>query len=121
MLLISPAATLDEITSLEDRGLINRTVPPDSDQGPVLADAIADDLGGAKGKVVDVAARADSYGEGLTSSFEQAWEEKGGEVGTEAMYEPGDEELRRRRRAARRRATPTRSSRSTSRPGSRAW
>ena len=88
VLLISPAATLDEITSLEDRGLINRTAPPDSAQGPVLADAIADDLGGAKGKVVDVAARADSYGEGLASSFEQAWEEKGGKVGAEAMYAP---------------------------------
>ena len=88
ILLISPAATLDEITNLEDRGLINRTVPPDSAQGPVLADGIADDLGGAKGKVVDVAARADGYGEGLASSFELAWEEKGGEIGTEVLYEP---------------------------------
>ncbi len=88
ILLISPAATLDEITNLEDRGLINRTVPPDSDQGPVIADAIADDLGGAKGKVVDVAARADGYGEGLANSFELAWEEKGGEIGTEVLYEP---------------------------------
>ena len=91
VLLISPAATLDEITSLEDRGLINRTVPPDSGQGPVIADAIADDLGGAKGKVVDVAARADGYGEGLANSFELAWEEKGGEIGTEGLYEPETE------------------------------
>ncbi len=88
VLLISPAATLDEITNLEDRGLINRTVPPDSDQGPVVAGAIADDLGGAKGKVVDVAARADGYGEGLANSFELSWEERGGEIGTKALYEP---------------------------------
>ena len=88
VLLISPAATLDEITSLEDRGLINRTVPADSDQGPVLADAIADDLGGAKDERVAVAARADGYGEGLAGSFERAWEAKGGEIGAEALYEP---------------------------------
>ena len=37
VLQISPASTSDEITGLDDDGLINRTAPPDSFQGPTLA------------------------------------------------------------------------------------
>ena len=36
VLLISPASTSDEITGLEDDGLVNRTSPPDAFQGPTL-------------------------------------------------------------------------------------
>ena len=42
VLLISPASTSDEITGLDDNGLVNRTAPPDSFQGPTLADLIAE-------------------------------------------------------------------------------
>src|SRR3989337_2411152 len=57
ILLISPASTSDEITGLDDNGLVNRTAPPDSFQGPTLANYVADELGGAEGKTVNIGAR----------------------------------------------------------------
>ena len=86
--LISPAATLDEISTFDDRGLVSRTVPPDSYQGAALAKAIGDDLDGAKGKTVSVAARADAYGQAIAAAFERAWEEEGGEIGERVVYPP---------------------------------
>lgn len=85
---ISPASTSDEITPLDDDGLINRTSPPDSFQGPTLADAIAKDLGDVQGKVVNIGARNDSYGTGLAGTFSDAWENLGGQVGQEVIYDP---------------------------------
>jgi ABC-type branched-subunit amino acid transport system substrate-binding protein len=86
---ISPASTSDEITGLDDPdGLINRTAPPDSFQGPTLADAIAEDLGGADGKTVNIGARNDSYGTGLAKTFSDAWEAQGGSIGQEVIYDP---------------------------------
>jgi ABC-type branched-subunit amino acid transport system substrate-binding protein len=86
---ISPASTSDEITSLDDNGLINRTSPPDSFQGPTLAAAMAKDFGGdVQGKVVNVGARNDSYGTGLAGTFGDAWEGLGGTVGQEVIYDP---------------------------------
>jgi ABC-type branched-subunit amino acid transport system substrate-binding protein len=88
VLQISPASTSDEITGLEDNGLMNRTAPPDSFQGPALADAIAKDLGGADGKTVNIGARNDSYGTGLVDTFSGAWESLGGTVGQTVVYDP---------------------------------
>ncbi len=88
VLQISPASTSDEITGLDDNGLVNRTAPPDSFQGPTLADAIAQDLGGAEGNTVNIGARNDSYGEGLAGTFGDAWEELGGSIGEEVIYDP---------------------------------
>jgi ABC-type branched-subunit amino acid transport system substrate-binding protein len=88
VLQISPASTSDEITELEDDGLVNRTAPPDRFQGPAVADAIEKDLGGAQGKTVNVGARNDAYGTGLAGTFERAWEEKGGRVGQKVIYDP---------------------------------
>ncbi len=88
VLQISPASTSDEITGLEDDGLVNRTVPPDSLQGPALADAIEDQIGGAEGKTVNIGARNDAYGTGLAEAFRGAWEEKGGTIGQEVVYDP---------------------------------
>jgi ABC-type branched-subunit amino acid transport system substrate-binding protein len=91
ILQISPASTADEITTLEDDGLLNRTSPPDSFQGPTLANYMDQELGGAEGLVVNVAGRNDAYGEGLTGTFIEAWEGLGGEVGLggEALlYDP---------------------------------
>jgi ABC-type branched-subunit amino acid transport system substrate-binding protein len=87
-LLISPASTSDEITGLDDDGLVNRTAPPDSFQGPTLADAISKDLGSAKGKTVNIGARNDAYGTGLADTFSAAWEDAGGKVGEEVIYDP---------------------------------
>jgi ABC-type branched-subunit amino acid transport system substrate-binding protein len=90
VLQISPASTSAEITGLEDNGLMNRTPPADNLQGPALATFIEKELGGAKGKVVSVAGRNDSYGEGLTGFFADAWEAKGGEIagGGPLLYDP---------------------------------
>jgi len=84
---ISPASTSDEITGLEDDGLINRTSPPDSFQGPTLAQYLSDELGGAEGLTVNVGARNDAYGTGLAETFSAAWEAAGGQVGEEVIYD----------------------------------
>jgi ABC-type branched-subunit amino acid transport system substrate-binding protein len=90
VLLISPASTSDEITPLSDDGLVNRTAPPDRFQGPTLAKFVAQSLGGAQGKVVSVSGRNDSYGEGLTRTFTDAWEAQGGKVTSDSpvLYDP---------------------------------
>jgi ABC-type branched-subunit amino acid transport system substrate-binding protein len=84
---ISPASTSDEITPLDDNGLLNRTAPPDSFQGPTLANAMEKDLGGAKGKTVNIGAQNDSYGTGLADSFSAAWEAKGGKIGQKVIFD----------------------------------
>lgn len=90
VLQISPASTSSEITPLEDNGLLNRTPPADNLQGPALADTIEQQLGGAEGKLVSVAGRNDSYGDGLGNSFIDAWEAKGGTVTGDSpiLYDP---------------------------------
>jgi branched-chain amino acid transport system substrate-binding protein len=88
VLQISPASTSDEITGLEDDGLMNRTSPPDRFQGPTLATAMEDALGGAQGKTVNIGARNDAYGTGLSDTFTAAWEEKGGRIGERVVYDP---------------------------------
>jgi branched-chain amino acid transport system substrate-binding protein len=88
VLQISPASTSAEITDLEDNGLMNRTPPADNLQGPALASFVEKSLGGAKGKTVAVAGRNDSYGEGLTGFFVDAWEAKGGKVTGPTLYDP---------------------------------
>jgi ABC-type branched-subunit amino acid transport system substrate-binding protein len=85
---ISPASTSDEITELQDDGLISRTTPPDSFQGPALAAAIEQDFGSAEGKVVNIGARNDAYGTGLADSFATEWEKRGGEIGGRVIYDP---------------------------------
>jgi ABC-type branched-subunit amino acid transport system substrate-binding protein len=88
ILLISPASTSDEIPGLEDDGLVNRTAPPDSFQGPTLAQYVDQELGGAQGKTVNIGARNDSYGNGLAETFTAGWEELGGTVGETVVYDP---------------------------------
>ena len=89
VLQISPASTSDEITGLNDPdGVMNRTAPPDSFQGPTLANFIEEELGSAEGTTVNVGARNDAYGTGLADTFSAAWEEKGGTIGEEVIYDP---------------------------------
>jgi ABC-type branched-subunit amino acid transport system substrate-binding protein len=87
VMVISPASTSDEITGLEDDGLVNRTAPPDSFQGPTLAQYLDGELGGAEGKTVNIGARNDSYGNGLAETFSAGWEELGGTVGETVIYD----------------------------------
>jgi ABC-type branched-subunit amino acid transport system substrate-binding protein len=85
---ISPASTSDEITGLDDNGLVNRTSPPDSFQGPTLAKTISDQIGGAQGKTVNIGARNDAYGTGLAGTFGDAWKSMGGSIGQQVIYDP---------------------------------
>src|SRR5918992_4440347 len=88
VLQISPASTSDEITTLDDPdGLMNRTSPPDSFQGPTLANYMEEALGGAEGVTVNVGARNDAYGTGLADTFGAAWQDKGGTIGEEVIYD----------------------------------
>jgi ABC-type branched-subunit amino acid transport system substrate-binding protein len=87
VVMISPASTSDEITGLDDNGLINRTAPPDSFQGPTLADYVDSQIGGAKGKTVNVGVRNDAYGTGLGDTFSEAWEGLGGKIGERVDYD----------------------------------
>jgi ABC-type branched-subunit amino acid transport system substrate-binding protein len=87
VLLISPASTSDEITGLDDNGLVNRTAPPDSFQGPTLADYVDSQIGGAKGKTVNVGVRNDAYGTGLGDTFSEAWQGLGGKIGKRVDYD----------------------------------
>jgi branched-chain amino acid transport system substrate-binding protein len=85
---ISPASTSDEITGLDDDGLVNRTSPPDSYQGPTLANTMDGALGGANGKTVNIGARNDAYGTGLAGTFGDAWKDLGGTIGQQVIYDP---------------------------------
>jgi len=88
VLLISPASTSDEITGLDDDGLVNRTSPPDSFQGPTLSKYLVEKaLNGAKGKTINIGARNDAYGTGLADTFSKAWEAAGGSIGKRVDYD----------------------------------
>jgi branched-chain amino acid transport system substrate-binding protein len=88
VVLISPASTSDEITGLEDDGLVNRTPPPDAFQGPTLSKYLVEQaLKGAEGKTINIGARNDAYGTGLAGTFSKAWEEAGGSIGEEVIYD----------------------------------
>ncbi len=86
ILQISPASTADEIARMKDKGLLNRTVTADSLQGPAVADAAEQALGGTRGRVFNVGARDDTYGKGLADSFSAAWKRRGGKIGQRVVY-----------------------------------
>ncbi len=86
--LISPASTAYDISKLEDDGLVARTSPTDNLQGPALANLVERSLGGAQGKTVNIGARDDAYGSGFAEFFAAAWEEKGGTIGENLLYDP---------------------------------
>jgi ABC-type branched-subunit amino acid transport system substrate-binding protein len=88
VLQISPTASDGEITKLRDDGFVNSTALPDLVQGRLLAEAIEDDLRGARGKTVNIGARNDSYGTGHADVFEEAWRRKGGDIGQKVTYDP---------------------------------
>ena len=88
VLLISPASTSDEITGLEDEGLVARTSPPDSFQDqPCRGYLVEKAFRAAPRNTVNIGARNDAYGTGLADAFAAAWEEAGGTVGEEVIYD----------------------------------
>jgi ABC-type branched-subunit amino acid transport system substrate-binding protein len=88
VLQISPASTSTELTAIEDDGLLNRVPPADNLQGPVLAQTISEELGGAQGKTINIGARNDSYGESFVDALTAGFEELGGTVGEAVLYDP---------------------------------
>jgi ABC-type branched-subunit amino acid transport system substrate-binding protein len=88
VLQLSPASTADEISGIEDEGVLNRTSPPDRFQGPTLAGLVEESLGGAQGKTINIGARNDAYGTGLADTFTKPWKAKGGRIGKRVIYDP---------------------------------
>jgi ABC-type branched-subunit amino acid transport system substrate-binding protein len=65
--MISPSATSDELTTIDDKGLFFRTSPPDVLQAKALADIIMRD----GPRRVAVIARDDTYGAGLQAGVQE--------------------------------------------------
>jgi ABC-type branched-subunit amino acid transport system substrate-binding protein len=80
----SPANTSPDFTEYEDDDLYFRTAPSDVLQGQVLADLMIED-GVA---TAALPARQDSYGEGLQEFTRLPFEEQGGEVVADPVYDP---------------------------------
>ncbi len=83
--LITPSGTSPEITGLEDKGLVFRTVPSDDFQGRSLARTLLE-LGTKK---VAVAYLNNDYGSGLANSFKAEFEANGGEIAGYSAHEDG--------------------------------
>ncbi len=80
----SPANTSPQFTDYDDDDLYFRTAPSDILQGQVLADLmVADGVANAA-----LLARQDSYGEGLLEYTMVPFEEQGGEVVLDQVYDP---------------------------------
>jgi len=86
---ISPAASSSVYGAEHAKGgLTFRTIQDDNFQAKVLAYFMAKNLGGAKGKLVAVGGRNDSYGGPATAAFAAAWKSLGGKVTGPVLYDP---------------------------------
>ena len=80
----SPANTSDQFTEYDDEDLYFRTAPPDTQQGAVLAQYIAEQGVTSLG----ILALQDAYGEGLADTVEEQFTAAGGEVTNKIIYDP---------------------------------
>ncbi len=80
----SPANTSEELSDYDDSGLYFRNAPPDSLQGPTVANLVVDD-GNASAYIL---ALDDAYGTGLAASTEATLTEAGVEVLDTVIYDP---------------------------------
>ena len=85
VLLISPSATSPEVTSLNDKDLVFRTVPSDDYQGRALARTLI----GQGTKKVAASYLNNDYGKGLAEAFKAEFEAGGGEIAGFAAHEEG--------------------------------
>lgn len=86
---ISPTASSVVYDSVHSQGgLTFRTSETDTFQTLVLAHFMAQQLHGAKGKVVAIGGRNDSYGAPATAGFASAWKALGGRVSGPVLYDP---------------------------------
>jgi ABC-type branched-subunit amino acid transport system substrate-binding protein len=87
--IIAPSSTSSALTPLHAQGgLTFRTVAADPLEAAGLARVVAQRTKGAKGKLVSVAGRNDTYGQGLTAAFAKAWQALGGKVDGPLLYDP---------------------------------
>jgi ABC-type branched-subunit amino acid transport system substrate-binding protein len=94
VLQITPSASGGALSKAEDRGYLNRVVPPDRLQAHALVELLEDKLrGGARGKEVNVGVFESTYGEELAKEFDDAWTGKGGRVGQTEMYRADEPDL----------------------------
>ena len=85
ILLITPSGTSPEISKLNDKDTVFRTVPSDDYQGRALAHTLL-----ARGtKTVAVAYLNNDYGKGLADAFKAEFEANGGKIAGYAAHEDG--------------------------------
>ncbi len=80
----SPANTSPDFTEYEEDNLYFRTAPSDVLQGRVLADLMVAEGNGTAA----IMALQDPYGEGLLRYTKEAFEDQGGEVPVDLVYDP---------------------------------
>lgn len=71
---IAPVPTGEDVAQLNDHDLVNSTALPESAEGSALSQAIDQELGGAQGHSVNVAASNDTYGSTLSQDFIEDWQ-----------------------------------------------
>ncbi|MEJ3404397.1 ABC transporter substrate-binding protein [Rathayibacter sp. YIM 133350] len=82
----SPANTSPDFTTYNDKGLYFRTAPSDLLQGEVLGNQIAEDGVQSLGLLV----LNDPYGTGLAKQLKSTFEDAGGKVVAEELFNSGD-------------------------------
>lgn len=102
VVMVSPASTAPNITTLADNGYIFRTVLSDAMQGVVLGQ-LAMELGYRQVSVIYV---NNPYGQGLYERFKEAYEANGGRILGAAPYDPGKSSYRGELQAITRNGTP---------------
>jgi ABC-type branched-subunit amino acid transport system substrate-binding protein len=85
---IVPVPTGKDTADLNDHDLVNGTALPESVEGAALSDAIDDDVGGAQGHSVNIAANHGSYGDTLSQDFIQDWQGNDGTIGEQVVLPP---------------------------------
>ncbi len=77
---ILPVPTGEEVADLSDHDLVNSTSLPETVEGSALSKAIDEDLGGAQGHTVNVAANNDTSGSTVSQDFIEDWQGKEGSL-----------------------------------------
>jgi ABC-type branched-subunit amino acid transport system substrate-binding protein len=90
--LLWPQATSTRLRTIDDKGTIFRTVPPDNLQARALALAIKSSMS-PSGKTVSVVYRNEPYGEGIANDFSAAWKAMGGKIQGPVAFDPNQASL----------------------------
>jgi ABC-type branched-subunit amino acid transport system substrate-binding protein len=85
VLQISPVATGEDVADLSDHDLVVSTALPVSLEGDALAKAIENDLGGAQGGTVNVAANTSNDADTITQDFTESWQDNDGSVSRQVV------------------------------------